>query len=89
MFSQGIIEESQSPWNAQLLIVSKNDRNWRPITDYRCLNMVPVKDRFPLLVILDVLHSLGSNKVFSTLDLLSGSYPTDKESHPLTIFSTP
>ena len=91
MLEQGVIRESNSPWNSPLLLVPKKDGTWRPVIDYRRLNLVTVKDRFPLPVISDLLHSLGKNKVFSTLDLLSGFWQIDldEKSRPLTAFSTP
>ena len=50
-----------------------------------------VSDRFPLPILGDLLKSLGKNRVFSTLDLMSGFWqvPLDEQSQPLTAFSTP
>ena len=91
MLEQGVIEESTSPWNSPLLLVPKQDGTWRPCIDFRQLNKVTVPDRFPIPVLSDLLRSLGRNKVFSTLDLLSGFWqvPLDSESRPLTAFTTP
>ena len=72
MLDQGVIQESTSPWNSPLLLVPKQDGSWRPCVDFRQLNKVTVPDRYPLPVLGDLLKSLGHNKVFSTLDLLSG-----------------
>lgn len=64
-FFQDIIEKFQSPWSAPLLVVFRKDGTWRPVIDYRHLNKVMVRDRFPLLVISDLLQSFFSKKVFS------------------------
>ena len=91
MLRDGIIQESTSPWNSPLLLVPKKDGTYRPVVDFRKLNAVSIPERFPLSCISDLLRSLGRNKVFSTLDLLSGFFqvPLDEESRPLTAFSTP
>ena len=91
MLAQNVIQPSISPWNSPLLLVPKPDGTWRPCVDYRKLNSVSVPDRFPLPVLGDLLRSLGQNKVFTTLDLISGFWqiPLDEESRPLTAFSTP
>lgn len=59
--------------------------------DYRALNKITVRDRFPLPVIEDCLEYLGGKKYFSTLDLKSGFHqvPMHGDSIPLTSFVTP
>lgn len=91
MLQSDVIESSNSPWNAPLILVPKRDGTWRPVIDYRKLNRVTIPDRFPLPVLNDLLQSIGRNKVFSTLDLLQGFWqiPLDEESKQLTAFSTP
>ena len=92
MIDQGIVQDSNSPWNSPLFLVPKKDGTMRPVIDYRRLNAETVPDRYPLPHLTDLLQSLGEgNSVFSSLDLLSGYWqvPLHPESSPLTAFSTP
>lgn len=91
MLRLGVVEPSKSPWNFPLVLVPKKDGTWRPVIDYRKLNAVTQPDRFPIPVLSELLHSLGKNRIFSTLDLRSGFWqiPLSEASKPLTAFSTP
>ncbi len=63
-----------------------------PITDFREVNEVTVDDHYPLPVLRDLLMCLGrGNKVFSSLDLLSGYWqlPMVPESREVTVSSMP
>lgn len=91
MLREEIIKHSYSPWNSPLFLVPKKDGGWRPVIDYRKVNQQTVKDRYPLPVLSTLLQSLGEeNKVFSSLDLLSGYWqiPLHKRSTEVTAFST-
>lgn len=70
----GIIRESKSPWNSRLIPVTKPDGSLRLCVDYRPLNSVTVKDKYPLPRIDEILDTLNSAQVFSTLDATSGYY---------------
>ena len=92
MLEQGVIQNSQSPWNSPLFLVPKKDGHFRPVIDYRGVNAVTEDDRYPLPVLKDLLMSLGQgNTIFSSLDLISGYWqvPMAPESREVTAFSTP
>ncbi len=84
MISQGVIEESCSPWASPVVLVTKKDGSLRFCIDYRKLNQVTRKDSFPLPRIDQTLEALGGSEWFSTLDLASGYWqvqmdPADAE----------
>ncbi len=92
MLEQGIIQESNSPWNSPIFLVPKKDGTFSPGIDFRRVNEVTVVDYYPLPVLRDLLMCLGRlNKVFSSLDLLSGYWqlPMTPESRESKAFSTP
>ncbi len=91
MLDQGVIQNSCSSWNSPLFLVHQKDKSFRPIIDFRHVSDVTVDDHYPLLVLSDLFISLGSgNKIFSSLDLLSGYYqvPMAPASLEVTDFST-
>ncbi len=92
MLDQGVIQESNSPWNSPLFLVPKKDGTLRPVIDFRRVNEVTVDDHYRLPDLQDLLMCLGiGHKVFSSLDLLSGylQLPMAPESREATAFSTP
>lgn len=72
MLDKNVIEHSQSPWAAPVVLVTKSDGSIRFCNDYRKLNSVTKKDAFPLPRIDEALQTLAHAKYFSTLDLASG-----------------
>ena len=65
----GTICPSQSPIGAPVLFVKKNDGALRMVVDYRRLNAVMRKDRYPLPHINDLLEHLGKASIFTKIDL--------------------
>ena len=70
---KGFIRESASPFGAPCFFIKKKDGSLRLCMDYRQLNKVTIKDRFPLPLITDLIRSLSMGKIFTILDL-RGAY---------------
>ncbi|XP_050238193.1 uncharacterized protein LOC126687680 [Mercurialis annua] len=68
----GFIRPSTSPWGAPVLFVKKKDGSFRLCIDYRQLNKVTIKNRYPLPRIDDLFDQLQGAKCFSKIDLRSG-----------------
>ncbi|GKF02372.1 putative reverse transcriptase domain-containing protein [Tanacetum coccineum] len=69
---KGFIRPSSSPGGAQVLFVKNKDGSFRMCIDYRELNKLTVKNRYPLLRIDDLFDHLQGLKVYSKIDLKSG-----------------
>ena len=63
---------STSPYSSSILFIQKKDGTLRMCVDYRALNKLTVKNKYPLPRIDDLLDQLQGSKVFSSLDLTSG-----------------
>ena len=69
---KGFIRPSMSPWGAPVLFVQKKDHTLRLCTDFRELNKVTIKNKYPLPRIDDLFDQLQGSRVFSKIDLQSG-----------------
>ncbi|TYJ97414.1 pol protein [Cucumis melo var. makuwa] len=72
LLDKGFILPSVSPWGAPVLFVKKKDGSMRLCIDYRELNKVTVKNRYPLPMIDDLFDQLQGATIFSKIDLRSG-----------------
>lgn len=90
LLEQGFIHESESPWGAPVLFVKKKDGSLRLCIDYRGLNAVTIKNKYPLPHIDELFDQLQGAVVFSKLDLRQGYYQLRirKEDVPKTAFNT-
>ncbi|GJT68552.1 putative reverse transcriptase domain-containing protein [Tanacetum coccineum] len=69
---KGFIRPSSSPWGAPVLFVKKKDGSFRMCIDYRELNKLIVKNRYPLPRIDDLFDQLQGSIIYSKIDLRSG-----------------
>ena len=72
LLDKGYILPSSSPWGSPVLLVEKKDGSLRMVVDYRGLNEVTIKNKYPLPMINDLFDRLQGAKVFSKIDLRSG-----------------
>jgi hypothetical protein len=72
LLEKGYIRPSTSPWAAPVLFVEKKDGTKRMCIDYRDLNEVTIKNKYPLLRIEDIFDQLRGASVFSKIDPRSG-----------------
>ncbi|KAD7477271.1 hypothetical protein E3N88_00407 [Mikania micrantha] len=72
LLDKGFIRPSYSPWGAPVLFVKKKDGSFRMCIDYRELNKLTIKNRYPLPRIDDLFDQLQGAQYFSKIDLRSG-----------------
>ncbi|KAJ9556102.1 hypothetical protein OSB04_010716 [Centaurea solstitialis] len=72
LLDKGFIRPSSSPWGAPVLFVKKKDGSFRMCIDYRELNKITIKNRYPFPRIDDLFDQLQGATYFSKIDLRSG-----------------
>ncbi|GJV31725.1 putative nucleotidyltransferase, ribonuclease H [Tanacetum coccineum] len=90
LFDKGFIRPSSSPWGAPVLFVKKKNGSFRMCSDYRELNKLTFKNRYPLPRIDDLFDQLQGSSVYSKIDLRSGYHQLRfrEEDIPKTAFRT-
>ena len=72
LLSKGFIRPSASPWGAPVLFVKNKDGSFRMCIEYRLLNQVTFKNKYPIPRIDDLFDQLQGACIFSKIDLRSG-----------------
>lgn len=72
LLDAGFIQPSKAPYGAPLLFQHKQDGSLRMCVDYRALNKVTMKNKYPVPLVADLFDRLIKAKFFTKLDLRSG-----------------
>ena len=69
LVKRGLCVKCQSPYCTNPVFADKKDGSKRMALDYRELNVVTVRDEFPVPRIDDILDAIGNGRKFTTLDM--------------------
>ena len=72
LLDAGFIRPSKAPFGAPVLFQKKKDGSLRMCIDYRALNKVTIKNKYPIPLVADLFDQLGHARYFTKLDLRSG-----------------
>jgi hypothetical protein len=72
LLDKGMIQGSESPWSSPVVFVRKKDGSLRLCVDFRALNKITIRNRYPLPRIDKFFDRLGQSRIFSKIDLKSG-----------------
>src|SRR3954470_14334111 len=90
LLAKGFIRSSSSPWGCPVLFVTKKDGTERMCVDYCPVNLVTIKNKYPLPWINDLYDQLAGSAVFSKMDLRLDYHQIQirEEDIPKTAFTT-
>jgi len=90
LLKKGIIQESNSPWSAPIVVVKKKSGDFRLCIDYRRLNAVTIKPIYHIPDSRTIFDTLNGSKIFSSIDISSAYYqcPVKEEHKKYTSFTT-
>jgi hypothetical protein len=72
LLAAGVIRPSTSPYSSPVVMVLNKEGSWRMFPNFRALNKLTIKDKFPISFIDDFLDELSGAQYFTKLDLCSG-----------------